>query len=201
MTDKGERSQRIGLLGGTFDPVHIGHLVTGLNVRHALALDVVLLAVAHDPWQKADRDVSPSRDRLAMVAAAVAGHDGLEACDLEIRRGGPSYTVDTLEELARAHPGAELHLIVGRDQAINLDTWERAGDLRALATLVVVRRPGVDGGRPPTGWRAIEVEVPRLEVSSSDIRRRAAQGAPLDWLVPDEVVRVARERGLYGLGG
>jgi len=145
--------------------------------------------------------VSPPQDRLAMVAAAVAGHDGLEACDLEIRRGGPSYTVDTLEELARLHPGAELHLIVGQDQAANLDTWERADDLRALATLVVVRRPGVEGGGPPAGWRAIEVEVPRLEVSSSDIRRRAAEGAPLDWLVPDEVVRLARDRGLYGLGG
>ncbi|MEA3055756.1 MAG: nicotinate-nucleotide adenylyltransferase, partial [Actinomycetota bacterium] len=105
------RSQRIGLLGGTFDPVHIGHLVTGVNVRHALDLDVVLLVVANDPWQKADRDVTPARDRLSMVEAAVAGVDGLEASDVELRRGGVSYTADTLVELGAG--GAELFLILG----------------------------------------------------------------------------------------
>lgn len=201
MTQPPAMHQRIGLLGGTFDPVHIGHLVTGLNVRHLLDLDVVLFVVAHHPWQKADRDVTDSRHRFDMVAAAVAGHEGLEASDLEIRRGGRSLTADTLGDLATAHPGAELFLIVGRDQAANLDTWERVGEIQALATLVVVDRPGFAGMRSTGGWRVLEVEVPVLEVSSSDLRDRMAAGRPVDWLVPEESLRVARERGLYGLPG
>ena len=198
MTQPPVNGQRIGVLGGTFDPIHIGHLVTGLNVRHELSLDVVLLVVAHDPWQKADRDVTPSEIRLEMVRAAVEGRDGLVASDLEIRRGGTSYTADTLRDLADAHPGAELFLIVGQDQAGNLDTWERVEEIRSLATLVVVRRPGSEGEEPPAGWRFETVEIPLLQVSSSDARDRFARGCPLDWLVPDEVVRIARERRLYG---
>jgi nicotinate-nucleotide adenylyltransferase len=188
-------SQRIGLLGGTFDPVHIGHLVTGLNVLHELHLDRILFVVAHDPWQKADRDVTPAEHRLAMVEAAVAGVEGLEASSLEIDRGGVSYTADTLAALR----GHDLHLIVGQDQAANLDTWERVEEIRELATLVVVRRPGSRGG-PPPGFRVVEVDVPQLDVSSSDIRARFCDGRPLRWLVPDDVVRYAAERGLYRLG-
>lgn len=198
MTDPAVRGQRIGVLGGTFDPIHIGHLVAGVNVRHELSLDVVLFVIAHDPWQKADRDVTPSAIRYEMVAAALDGHRGLEASDLEIRRGGTSYTADTLRELADGDPGAELFLIVGQDQAGNLDTWERAEEIRSLATLVVVRRPGSEGDGPPPGWRVEQVEIPLLQVSSSDARDRFARGCPLDWLVPDPVVRIAVERGLYG---
>lgn len=197
MTQPAVNGQRIGVLGGTFDPVHIGHLVTGMSVRHALSLDLVLFVVAHHPWQKADRDVSPSDDRFAMVQAALRGRDGLEASAIEIEHGGVSYTADTLQTLRLRHPEAVLHLIVGQDQAGNLDTWERVDEIKALATLVVVRRPGSEGEAPPPGWTAVEVEVPLLEVSSSDLRRRLAQGAPVDWLTPDEVVRLARERGLY----
>jgi nicotinate-nucleotide adenylyltransferase len=189
--------QRIGVLGGTFDPVHIGHLVTGLNVRHELALDVVLFVVAHDPWQKADRDVTPARDRLDMVAAAVDGVEGLEASSIEIDRGGVSYTADTLAELAVSKPRAELFLILGTDAAGALPTWDRVDEVRRLATLVVVRRPGSEELTPPAGWHYVQVEAPRLEVSSTDLRARFSDGRPLDWLVPDAVVRLARERGLY----
>lgn len=189
--------QRIGVLGGTFDPIHVGHLVTGMNVRCELSLDLVLFVVAHDPWQKADRDVTPSADRLAMVEAAVAGHEGLEASAIEIERGGVSYTADTLAALRAGQPDVDLFLIVGQDQAANLHTWDRVDEIRALATLVVVRRPGSDGGLTPGGWRQVDVDVPRLEVSSSDLRARFGDGRPLDWLVPDGVVRLARERGLY----
>ena len=188
------------MLGGTFDPVHIGHLVTGVNVRHELGLDLVLFVVANDPWQKADRDVSPADVRFAMVAAAVAGHDGLEASDVEIERGGTSYTADTVATLGRRHPGAELFLIVGQDQAANLDTWERVDEVRRAVTLVVVGRPGSVGSRPP-GWRAVEVDVPSLEVSSSDIRARIGAGRPVDWLTPEPVVRLVQERALYRLPG
>ena len=197
MTQPPVNGQRIGVLGGTFDPIHIGHLVTGVNVRHSLSLDVVLFVVAHDPWQKADRDVTPSSIRLEMVEAALHGREGLVASDLEIRRGGTSYTADTLRELADTYLGSELFLIVGQDQAGNLDTWERVGEIRSLATLVVVRRPGSEGEDPPGGWRVTNVEIPLLQVSSSDARDRFARGCPLDWLVPDPVVRIARERHLY----
>lgn len=197
MTGSVEPCQRIGVLGGTFDPIHIGHLVTGLNVRHAIGLDRVLFVVAHSPWQKADREITRARDRLDMAAAAVAGRPGLEASDLEIDRGGTTFTADTLATLRAQQPGAELFLIVGADQGANLHTWERLDEIRRLATLVIVGRPGAGGDEPPPGFRVERVDVPLLEVSSSDVRARFRDGRPLDWLVPDEVVRLARERGLY----
>jgi len=189
--------QRIGIFGGTFDPIHVGHLVTAVNVRHALALDRVLLVVANDPWQKAGQPVTPARDRLAMVEAAVAGVDGIEASDLEIVSGGPSYTADTLASLHRLHPEAELHVILGTDAAALLPTWERVEEVRASATLVVVLRPGAEAQSPPPGWAHRAVEVPHLDVSSTDLRRRCADGRPLDWLVSAPVVHVIRRRGLY----
>lgn len=190
-------AERIGLFGGTFDPVHVGHLVTAVNVRHALDLDRVLLVVANDPWQKAALPVTAAAHRLAMVEAAVAEVEGIEASALEIERGGASYTADTLEELRRRHPGAELHVILGSDAAAQLPTWERFDEVPALATLVVVTRPGADDLAPPPGWDHCSVEVPRLEVSSTDLRARFSDGRPLDWLVTGPVVRVIRERGLY----
>ena len=191
---------RIGVLGGTFDPVHVGHLVTAVNVRHELGLDRVLLVVANDPWQKAGSVSAPASDRFAMAAAAVAGIHGIEASDLELRRGGPSYTADTVEELGVLHPGAELHLILGSDAAGGLDTWEREAEVRERVRLVVVVRPGAEAARPPDGWSHVVVEVPRLDVSSTDLRERAADGRPLDWLVPEAAVRLIRERRLYGAG-
>src|SRR4051794_2891965 len=169
-----------------------------MNVLHELRLDVVLFVVAHRPWQKADRDVTSAADRLAMVEAALAGVDGLEASDLELERGGDSFTADTLATLADRNPRSELFLILGTDAAANLSTWERVDEVQALASLVVVARPGSEALTPPDGWRHQQVEVPRLEVSSTDLRARFSDGRPLDWLVPDAVVRLARRRGLYG---
>lgn len=189
---------RLGLFGGTFDPPHVGHLVTAVNVRHALGLDRVLLMVAHDPWQKTDeRFVSPAADRLAMVQAAVAGVEGLEASSLEIDRGGRTYTADTLAALSQMYPGAELFTIVGDDAAAGLETWERPAEVASLSRLVVVDRPGV-AVELPGGYDWLRVEVPHLDVSSSDLRARAADGRPLDYLVTDEVLAVIAERGLYG---
>jgi nicotinate-nucleotide adenylyltransferase len=193
---------RIGLFGGTFDPIHVGHLVTAVNVRHELSLDEVLLVVANDPWQKSGHQlVTPAQDRLAMVTAAIADVKGISASDAEIRRGGVSYTADTLRELRAARPGDELFLILGSDAAAGLPTWERAEELRELGTLVVVTRPGFDGSAAPPGWDAVQVAVPRLEVSSTDLRARFADGRPLDWLVTEPVVRLIRERGLYAPRG
>jgi nicotinate-nucleotide adenylyltransferase len=189
---------RIGLFGGTFDPPHVGHLVTAVNVRHALDLDRVLLVVANEPWQKlGSRPITPARDRLALVEAAVAGVAGLEACSLEIDRGGHSYTADTLAELAAQGPEVQLFLVLGADAATGLPTWERVEEVRERAALVVVDRPGEPPPVVPEGWDWTHVEVPRLEVSSTDLRDRVADGRPLDYLLPGDVVACVRERHLY----
>jgi nicotinate-nucleotide adenylyltransferase len=191
---------RIGVFGGTFDPIHVGHLVAAVNARHAMRLDRVILVVANVPWQKEDRPVSPAEDRLAVVEAAVGDVPGLEASRMEIDRGGPSYTADTIEELAKTYPGSELFLIVGWDVAGELATWDRWETIQRLCTLIVVNRPGV-GGRPRglagDGWRVEEVTVPNLEISSTDLRARAADGRPLDYLIPEAAVHCIRARGLY----
>lgn len=189
---------RVGVFGGTFDPPHVGHLVTAVNVRHALALDTVLLVVANVPWQKVGtRTISPAADRLAMVEAAVGDVAGLDASAMEIERGGHSYTADTLAALHDAHPDAELFVVLGADAAVGLETWERADEVRRLAELVVVERPGEPPPAAPAGWRWTHVEVPRLEVSSTDLRDRVADGRPLDYLLPPAVISCIRERRLY----
>jgi nicotinate-nucleotide adenylyltransferase len=194
---------RIGVFGGTFDPIHVGHLVAAVNARHALGLDQVLFVVANEPWQKVgDRPVSPAADRLALVGAALGDVDGLEASCLEIDRGGPSYTVDTIEELQRLEPTAELFLIVGADVVAGLASWERLDDVRRGTTIVVVNRPGSTPVLPgPTGplagWKAVAIEIPALEISSTDLRERAATGRPLDYLIPQGAVRMIKERELY----
>ena len=176
----------------------VGHLVAAVNVRHALALDVVLMVVANVPWQKVGgRAVSPPADRLAMVRSAVEGVPGLEASDVEIRRGGDSYTVDTLAELSAREPEAELFLVVGVDAAVGLESWERVEEIRSHATVVVVDRPGVGRAVMPPGWDLVRVEVPRLEVSSTDVRARVGDGRPLDYLLTPGVIDCIRERDLY----
>ena len=191
-------AERIGVFGGTFDPPHVGHLVTAVDVRYALGLDRVLLVVANRPWQKIGaREVSPAGDRLAMVEAAVRGVEGLEASSCEIDRGGESYTADTLAELHAAHPDAELYLVLGADAASGLSTWERVEEVRSLASLVVVDRPGSRPADVPPPWVWTHVEVPRLEVSSTDLRARVAEGRPLDYLLPRDVIACIRQRRLY----
>jgi len=192
--------ERVGIFGGTFDPIHVGHLVAAVNAKDALDLDRVLMVVANVPWQKADvRAVSSAEDRLALVDAAVGDVPGLEASRLEIDRGGESYTADTLADLHRTGPDDELFLIVGWDAAGELTTWERHQEIQQLATLVVVNRPGAGHprGLDGDGWRVVEVNVPNLEISSTDLRARAADGRPLDYLVPEAAVRCIRARGMY----
>jgi nicotinate-nucleotide adenylyltransferase len=197
-----EQPRRVGVFGGTFDPPHVGHLVTAVNVRHELDLDVVIMMVANIPWQKdGTRLISPAGDRLAMVEAAVAEVDGLVAGSHEIAAGGPSYTADTLAALRASDPHVDLFTIVGADAANGFDTWERSDEVAALSTLVVVDRPGsrTDPPQPATGeW--IRVEVPHLEVSSTDLRARVVDGRPLDFLVPTAVRQVIVERGLFSEG-
>lgn len=190
--------RRIGVLGGTFDPPHIGHLVTAINVRHVLELDLVLMVVANEPWQKVDsRRITAATERLAMVRSAVLGEPGVEASDIELQRGGPSYSVDTLEQLRDEETDAELFLILGGDAAAGLDTWERPSVLAGLCRIVVVDRPGVVT-ELPDGFSVERVTVPRLEVSSTDLRLRVRDGRPMRYLLPDAVISLIEERGLYG---
>lgn len=192
---------RLGLFGGTFDPIHNGHLVAAVNARHDARLDRVLIIPAHVPWQKVGRrELTPAADRLAMVEAAVAGVEGLEASDIEVRRGGWSYTADTVEALAGARPGDELFLILGADAAAGLETWERPELIREAVTLVVVNRPGAGTGSLPAGWRAITIEIPALDLSSTELRARAAAGRPLEGLVPPGAIRYLQQRALYADG-
>lgn len=189
--------RRIGIFGGTFDPPHIGHLVAAVDAQQALALDVVLLVVAGEPWQKAGtREISAAEDRLAMVRAAVADTPGLEVSAIEMERPGPSYTADTLVALLAAEPDAELFLILGNDAAAGFESWERHEEVASLAALVVVDRPGsptpVDGVR-----RWTRVETLELEISSTEIRERVASGRSIRYLVPPAAAAVLRERDLY----
>lgn len=189
--------ERIGVFGGTFDPVHVAHVVSAVEARRALSLDRVILVPAGDPWQKRGTVTAPAADRLAMVRAAVEGVAGLEVSPVEVEREGPSYTYETLESLSA--PGRRLFLIVGADVAATLTSWVGIERLPALATLVVIDRAGerpAEAG-PPPGWARERVSIPRLDVSSTDLRARAERGWPLDGLVPPGAVRVIAERGLY----
>jgi nicotinate-nucleotide adenylyltransferase len=187
--------ERLGILGGTFDPVHVGHLAAAAAARHHLALTRVLLVVAGDPWQKHGQVVAPAEARYEMVAAALDGVDGLETSRLELDRPGPTYTMDTVDELQA--PGRELFLIVGADVAANIETWDRADELRDAVTLAVIDREGAPPAAVPAGWRSVPVPMPRLDVSSTELRRRVAEGAPVEFLVPTAAVRVLRAHGLY----
>ncbi len=197
MSGKAQVPRRLGIFGGTFDPPHIGHLVAASEVRDALSLDLMLLVVAALPWQKEGRRaVSPAADRFALVEAAVHDVQGLEASTLEIDRGGPSYTADTLEEIHRQSPTDELFLVMGADAAAGIDSWERPGRMAELATLVLVDRPGA-WAPPPARFRWKRITIPALEVSSTDLRRRVATGRPIDFLTAHRVVTSIAERHLY----
>lgn len=189
--------RRIGVFGGTFDPPHIGHLVAALDAQAALDLDVVLLVVANVPWQKVeDRQVSPAADRLALVHAAAVGSPLLEVSDVEIRRGGNSYTADTLADLAAVEPDATLFVILGRDAAAGFGTWERCEEVAAAAELVVVDRPGpAPALDPELDW--IRIDIPELELSSTELRARVRDGRSIQYLTTPEVAACIAERDLY----
>jgi nicotinate-nucleotide adenylyltransferase len=193
---------RIGIFGGTFDPPHAGHVAAARAVIAQLGLDRLLLVVANDPWQKSgQRVVSPAADRFALVEALAPEIPGAEASRLEIDRGGPSYSVDTAEEILAEAGGqpVELYLVVGADLVPELESWHRAEDLQHLVTLAVVSRPS--GPRPavPPGWRAERVDGPRVSVSSSEIRDLMAAGRPVEGMVPEAVIRCIRRRALYAV--
>ncbi|HWF17440.1 MAG TPA: nicotinate-nucleotide adenylyltransferase [Acidimicrobiales bacterium] len=197
-----EQPERVGILGGTFDPPHVGHVAAGRAAMDRLELDRLLLVVANDPWQKSgQRAVSPAEDRYALTETLAEEIPGAVASRLEIDRGGPSYSVDTAEEV-RASSGdrpVELYLVVGADLVPELGTWHRAEELRGLVTLVVVSRPTGDEAAVPPGWRAVRVDGPQVAVSSSEVRDLLAAGKSVDGLVPPAVIRCIRRRGMYAV--
>ena len=195
--DGGPRAERIGLLGGTFDPIHVAHLAVAISAKHQLGLDRVLLMVANVPWQKAQqRHVSDAAARMAMVEAACAGYPGLEPSDLEITRGGNSYTADTLEQLSG--PNREIFLIIGSDLVDDLTTWKRWEEIPPLCTLAVAHRPGeTERGELTPGWRSVTIRLPALEISSTELREMASEGRPIDFLVPANVIDVIVSKNLY----
>jgi nicotinate-nucleotide adenylyltransferase len=190
-------------MGGTFDPPHLGHVAAATAALERLSLSRLLLVVANDPWQKSgSRAVSPAEDRFALTEALASEVPGAEASRIEIDRGGPSYSVDTAEEVLAAagggHPVA-LYLVVGADLVPELGTWHRHEDLRRLVTLAVVSRPTEGTPAVPPGWRVEWVDVPQVPVSSSEVRARLSRGAAVDDLVPAGVIRCIDRRGLYAV--
>ena len=189
---------RIGVLGGTFDPIHIGHLVVASEVCAALSLDTVLLVpTAAQPF-KGETSRASAGQRLEMCRLATADDDKLQVSDVDVIRGGVTYTVDTLTDLTVQYPGAELYFIGGADALARIDEWREPERLRALARWVVVARPG--HAIEVSDDRTLVVETPEMGVSSTDVRHRVATGAPWRYLVPVSVAAYIVQHGLY-LGG
>jgi nicotinate-nucleotide adenylyltransferase len=191
------RRRRVGLLGGSFDPPHLGHLVVAECALVELDLAEVRLIVAGEPWMKPA--VSPAEDRLALTRAAVRDSRGLVVDDREVRRGGTTYTADTLAELRAEEPDTDFFFVLGEDAAAALPDWDRAEEAFALATFVIVTRPNTpapDESLLP--GPVVHLEIPQLRVSSTELRERFADGRATRWLVPPSVDEEVRRRGLYG---
>lgn len=190
-------TQRLGIFGGTFDPPHVGHVVAALNVKHALGLDLVTLMVAGEPWQKtSEGNVESAVDRLEMTRAAITGVPGLIAGDDEVRRQGPTFTIETLENLSRTQPDTELFTIVGADAARSLATWHRWQDIAQLSTLVVVSRDATTS-MVRNNFDCVQVMIANVDASSSDVRGRIRNGQSVDTLVAPSVIKIINERNLY----
>lgn len=197
---------RLGILGGTFNPPHAGHLALARDALRELDLDVVLLMPAHTPPHKpAAADAATAQQRLEMCRLAAEGVDGVRACALEVQRGGPSYTVDTLEEIHDANPDAALTLIVGADMALTLASWRRPQRLLELADLAVAQRCGagreqvVEAVAPlhPQPGCVRFLTMHPIDVSSSAVRERLAEGRSVEDMLPSEVASYVRQHGLY----
>lgn len=200
---------KVGILGGTFDPLHLGHLILAEQARTRLGLERVLFVPAGQPWRKAGRRIAPVADRVAMVQAALAGDPYFAVSLVESERRGPSYTVDTLATLrAQLGPAAELHFILGQDALGDLPHWREPRRIVAQARLVVAARAGwtppdlaaLEAAAPGIRTRIELVVMPQVEISSTDIRRRVAEGASIRFLVPAAVAAYIERHGLYGGG-
>lgn len=185
-------------MGGTFDPIHHGHLVAASEVADRFGLDEVIFVPTGQPWQKADRTVSRAEDRYLMTVVATASNPRFSVSRVDIDRDGPTYTADTLTDLHKEFPGSELYFITGADALSQILSWHKIDELFEMAHFVGVTRPGYElqDGHLPKGSVTL-VEVPAMSISSTDCRRRVAEGHPVWYLVPDGVVQYISKRGLY----
>ena len=192
-------AQRIGVMGGTFDPIHHGHLVAASEVAQAFTLDEVVFVPTGQPWQKEGRQVSASEDRYLMTVIATASNPRFSVSRIDIDRGGPTFTIDTLRDL-RVERGdeAELFFITGADALAQIMSWQDVNELFALAHFVGVTRPGhrLTGDGLPEDKVSL-VEVPALAISSTNCRERVGRGEPIWYLVPDGIVQYIAKRRLY----
>jgi nicotinate-nucleotide adenylyltransferase len=191
-------ARRIGVMGGTFDPVHHGHLVAASEVGSRFGLDEVVFVPTGEPWQKSDRQVSAAEHRYLMTVIATASNPRFTVSRVDIDRPGPTYTTDTLRDLAQDRPGAELFFITGADALQQILSWKDTDTLFTLAHFIGVTRPGhrLDSSGLPAD-RVSLLEVPALTISSTDCRDRVAQGRPVWYLVPDGVVQYIAKHRLY----
>jgi len=200
------RKLKIGILGGTFDPVHLGHLIIAEETLSSLGLDRVIFVPAGDPWMKAGTPISPGPNRLAMALAAVTGNPAFHVSPVELDRSGPSYTVETLEELQADYgPQIEYFFIIGADALKDFGQWRNPERVLELCTLAVVGRPAqekfdlsvLESTLPGIRKRVVVVDGVTISVSATDIRRRMAEGRSIRYLVPSAVESYIREHGLY----
>jgi nicotinate-nucleotide adenylyltransferase len=195
----GQTVPRIGVMGGTFDPIHHGHLVAASEVGYFYSLDEVIFVPTGEPWQKKDRQVSAAEDRYLMTVIATASNPRFSVSRVDIDRPGPTYTIDTLRELrSQVGPDAELFFITGADALEKMMTWQDVDELFKLAHFVGCTRPGhrLSGAGLPDG-RVSLIEIPALAISSTNCRERVSQGEPIWYLVPDGIVQYISKNGLY----
>jgi nicotinate-nucleotide adenylyltransferase len=195
------RRRRVGVMGGTFDPIHHGHLVAASEVQGVFDLDEVVFVPTGAPWQKAQREVSPAEHRYLMTVIATAANPRFKVSRVDIDRGGPTYTIDTLRDLKAALPDDDLFFITGADALTEIFTWRDADRIFELAQFVGVTRPGytMDTSvfdRIPAD-RVTTLEIPALAISSTDCRKRHRRGEPIWYLVPDGVVQYIGKHDLY----
>jgi len=200
----GEDKLRLGVLGGTFDPPHYGHLTLAENARVQLRLDRVLFVPAGQPPHKPDRPLTPARHRMAMVEAAVADNSAFAVSRVDLARPGPHYTVEMLALLRREYPEAELFFLMGGDSLAEFLTWRNPAGIVREARLAVMRRPGcepdlaaLEQDVPGIRERLVWLDAPHLDIAASDLRRRAGEGLPLRYLVPPVVEAYIREQRFY----
>ena len=190
---------RVGMFGGAFDPPHRAHVALARAAVAQLALDRLYVMPTGDAWHKA-RTLSPAADRLAMARLAFAGIAGAEVDDRELRRTGPTYSIDTLRELQAAHPGAQLHLLMGEDQAAGFTGWQAWQDIAAMAVLCVAGRgsgAGLEALRALPGVRVVTLQLPQMPESATDIRARLTDGQDIADLVEPAVARYIDSHHLY----
>nr|WP_189178695.1 nicotinate-nucleotide adenylyltransferase [Microbispora rosea] len=195
----GTAIRRLGVMGGTFDPIHHGHLVAASEVAHHFNLDEVVFVPTGRPWQKAEQTVSSSEDRYLMTVIATASNPRFSVSRVDIDRPGPTYTIDTLRDIAAVYgPDVELYFITGADALAQILSWRDADELFTIAHFVGCTRPGhtlKDPGLP--AGKVSLIEIPALAISSSECRERVAAGEPIWYLVPDGIVQYINKRGLY----